>query len=68
MNETRRTEWIAYDHYGFTHYRIWMQKAPHGFFQRHEWKREDGSIDIQDWIPTTAGFNATMAPYDILET
>lgn len=60
--ETRRTEWIAYGHFGFSHYRIWMRKTAHGMFQRHEWRRDDGTEDMDDWIPSPCTFGEKMVP------
>lgn len=33
-----------------TAYRIWLRQTPFGVFQRHEWRRRDGSADRDDWI------------------
>jgi hypothetical protein len=64
-NETRRTDWVPYGHYGFAAYRIWMRRTEHGMFQRHEWKRDDGSIDLEDWIAAPwKDFGAHYAPVD----
>lgn len=49
-HETRVTHWIAFGHYGLTHYRIWQKKTAHGMWQRHEWKREDGTTNMEEWI------------------
>jgi hypothetical protein len=50
--ETRATPWIAYGHYGYTHYRIWDRFTNFGMMQRHEWRHEDGTEELQNWIPT----------------
>jgi hypothetical protein len=49
-DETRVTPWHPYGHRGLTHYRIWQRRAEFGLYQRHEWKNEDGSTDVQKWI------------------
>ena len=46
------TGWNAFGHYGLTHYRIWQKKTAHGMWQRHEWKREDGTTDMEEWKAT----------------
>lgn len=45
-------------HGGYTHYRIWIGDNGIAYYQRHEWKRVDGSIEMQDWIPTYGGSKA----------
>jgi hypothetical protein len=56
---TKRTDWIAckdgpwhpeLPHGGTVAYRIWSQTDGRQFWQRHEWKRADGSIQMDDWI------------------
>lgn len=37
-------------HGGFTHYRIWQRHDTLSWFQRHEWKRADGTTETDDWI------------------
>lgn len=54
IGETRHSDWVAFGHYGLSAYRIWMTRADHGMRQRHEWKRDDGSVKLDDWIPTRA--------------
>lgn len=54
IGETRRSEWCAFGHYGFAAYRIWMTRADHGMRHRHEWKRDDGTVKFDDWVPTLA--------------
>lgn len=47
------TDWISFGHHGFSHYRIWTRPNGAGAWQqRHEWKRDDGSIRMDDWITT----------------
>ena len=69
---TRRTDWVVctngpwyptMDHGGFSAYRIWKEFDGRGWFQRHEWKHGDGSTEMDDWIPTFAGFDG----FDIVE-
>lgn len=48
--ETRVTPWRPFGHYGATHVRIWARQTPHGLFQRHEWRCEDGSSRKEGWI------------------
>ena len=56
---TKRTDWIAckdgpwhpeLPHGGTVAYRIWSQTDGRQFWQRHEWRRADGSIQRDDWI------------------
>lgn len=57
--ETRVTDWFeckdgpwypTMKNGGLVAYRIWQQFDGMRWFQRHEWKAADGSIDIQEWI------------------
>jgi hypothetical protein len=41
--------------YGLDGYRIWTKETAFGFFQRHEWQRQDGGFDLEDWIKSTPG-------------
>lgn len=59
---TQVTDWTDYGHYGFAAYRIWTQFDGRSWWQRHEWKREDGSIDLQDWIPSIPGHAHNSRP------
>lgn len=43
-------------HGGFVSYRIWQQFDGLRWFQRHEWKRADGSVELQDWINGVTGW------------
>lgn len=54
--ETRVTPWSTYGHYGFAAYRIWQRFEGRTLFQRHEWKRDDGSIRMDDWIVGTSNW------------
>jgi hypothetical protein len=65
--DTRRTEWhICKDgpwypilsHGGYVAYRIWQQFDGLRWFQRHEWKRADGSFEMQPWIKGAEGWCA----------
>lgn len=58
--EIKRTGWVEFGHHGVSHYRIWKQQDGHRWFQRHEWKREDGSIEMDDWIPSAGPFGLTF--------
>lgn len=49
--ETRVTPWAPYPHYGVREVRIWAKRTPFGMWQRHEWRREDGTISMDRWIP-----------------
>ena len=60
--DTRRTDWIAFDHYGYSHYRIWKRVTQFGWEQRHEWKRDDGSVRMEGWIRSAAGVPADFTP------
>lgn len=57
--DTRATDWQeckegpwypSLPHGGYTHYRIWQQFDGMRWFQRHEWKRADGSLEMEGWI------------------
>ncbi len=59
--ETRETGWneckggpwhTSLPHGGYVAYRIWQQFDGMRWFQRHEWKRADGSLEMERWIPT----------------
>lgn len=69
--ETRVTEWQecadgpwypSMSHGGLTHYRIWQQFDGMRWFQRHEWKRANGTTEMQDWISGGAGWCETAMP------
>lgn len=66
--ETRRTDWIAYGHFGMTAYRIWKQRDGHRWFQMHEWKRADGLHEMGNWIRSCEGFTDDMLPVSDEET
>lgn len=53
-SQTKVTPWAQFNHYGLTHARIWTKKTPFGLWQRHEWRREDGSTSAEPWTPTGA--------------
>ena len=61
-DETRVTDWIAFGHNGVSHYCIWQRQTPHGMFQRHEWRRDDGSTRMDDWIKGGSGWTAGAKP------
>lgn len=69
--ETRRTEWTKcvdgpwypnLSHGGYAAYRIWQQFDALRWFQRHEWKCADGSIEMEEWIDGVRGWSANAAP------
>jgi hypothetical protein len=64
VSETRATDWIAFGHHGFAAYRIWERKTAFSMYQRHEWRMDNGSIQMDDWIavPARADFGKTMKP------
>jgi hypothetical protein len=43
-------------HGGYVAYRIWQQFDGLRWFQRHEWKRSDGTLEIEKWIAGVSGF------------
>lgn len=62
--ETRVTDWSeckdgpwypGLSHGGYRSYRIWKQFDGLRWFQRHEWKCADGSIEMEDWIDSSVG-------------
>ena len=66
MTDTRRTEWVAcvnapwypnLSHGGYIAYRIWKEFDGRRWFQRHEWKHADGTIEMDAWIDSLAGFD-----------
>jgi hypothetical protein len=61
--ETRVTPWAAFGHYGLARVRIWMKRTEFGFWQRHEWERDDGSTRADRWIPScTRSFPTNCEP------
>ena len=58
MTDIRVTNWSQNSdfHGGYVSYRIWKKLTPHGFFQRHEWRHENGSTHCGPWIQTKVGF------------
>lgn len=64
------TEWQDYPHYGMSAYRIWVRREFGVWQQRHEWRRADGSIQMDDWIrsfqPSADWLSKTTpAAYDV---
>lgn len=52
-HEDRTTSWRPFiydDRPGIEAVRIWIRKTPFGFFQRHEWRRPDGTSTCEAWI------------------
>jgi hypothetical protein len=69
--ETRVTEWLPctggpwypeLPHGGFAAYRIWQEFDGRSWFQRHEWKRADGSLEMEKWIPGVSGWCSDATP------
>ena len=63
--QTRKSSWFEckngpwypnMSHGGITHYRIWQQFDGMRWFQRHEWKRVNGSLEMEEWIPGVSGW------------
>jgi hypothetical protein len=50
-DEIRVTPWFTWPD-GSLINRIWQRKTPWGMWQAHEWKRPDGSIWREAWIPS----------------
>lgn len=46
------TSWSPFPYYGFDAVRIWVRRSAFGLYQRHEWRRPDGSTRRDDWIPS----------------
>ena len=43
----------TFGHYGFASYRIEVDATePHRPMQRHIWTRDDGTVEVEQWIPT----------------
>lgn len=66
--ETRVGKWVTcvdgpwypnLPHGGTIAYRIWKQRAGHVWYQRHEWKHVDGSVDMDEWINGFRGWGAS---------
>ena len=62
-NAEKITEWFtckngpwhpSLSHGGYVAYRIWFHGDGRSWFQRHEWKRADGSFELNAWIPSFA--------------
>lgn len=43
---------VEYPHYGQRSYHIEIRRDGPIAHQRHVWTRADGSVDVEDWIPT----------------
>jgi hypothetical protein len=62
-HEDRVTPWSSFPHYDLSRVRVWQRRTPFGFFQRHEWESADGSVKVDDWIPTPSRrFDPRAAP------
>ena len=69
--ETRHTDWHkcvdgpwypSLPHGGIVAYRIWQQFDGLRWFQRHEWKAADGSIQMDEWINGASGWCSDAQP------
>jgi hypothetical protein len=49
--ETRVTPWVGFGFHGLSHYRIWKLFDGFRWFDRHEWRNEDGTIKLTSWLP-----------------
>lgn len=65
--QTQVTEWTpcangpwypTLSHGGYVAYRIWQEFDGRAWFQRHEWKRADGTLEMENWIRGAAGWSA----------
>lgn len=56
--ETRRTDWLSLD--GVSPFRIWKQFDGLRWFQRHEWRKADGSVEMDEWIPSFGPWSKGM--------
>jgi hypothetical protein len=60
--ETRVNDWFsvegspAWVGSGISAYRVWQQFDGRRWHQRHEWKRADGSTDLENWIDGASGW------------
>lgn len=68
-SEDRVTPWRDFDGHEAVAVRIWGRMTPFGMFQRHEWRRPDGSSWREGWIPAAgrrwpAGAAPTLAEDD----
>lgn len=54
----KKTDWVstsnrpAWDGSGISGYRVWMMFDGLRYWQRHEWKKDDGATNMEDWIPS----------------
>lgn len=71
MAETRVTDWqsckdgpwySSLPHGGYVAYRIWQQCDGLRWFQRHEWKRADGTLEMEAWIDGARGWSVSAKP------
>lgn len=63
--ETKAGAWVtckdgpwypSLPHGGFVAYRIWQKTDGLSWFQRHEWKRADGTQEAEEWIRGVSGW------------
>lgn len=63
--EARTTDWMpcvngpwypSLSSGGYDAYRVWQQFDGLRWFQRHEWKAVDGSIEAEEWIASGTKF------------
>lgn len=67
QTETRRTDWYAFPHYDIAAYRIWKRINGRNVEQRHEWRLQDGSVRMDDWIQSSGPFAKNMGPITEME-
>jgi hypothetical protein len=67
MDHIKHTDWNQcaggpwypnLSHGGFVAYRIWVEFDGRRWSQRHEWKCSNGETQMEEWIPSTAGFGS----------
>lgn len=63
-DEVRMSPWTPFPHHGWDAVRIWQRKTRFGMYQAHQWRRPDGTMIMEPWIPGTRGWHprAVAAP------
>jgi hypothetical protein len=54
MTPTHTSDWSKRDNFcgGYTQYRIELTQTDHGWYQRHIWRKDDGTTNVEEWIPS----------------
>lgn len=53
MSETRFTDWTPFGAFNISQYRVGLKLENGTWAKRHDWKYDDGRIEVGSWCPTS---------------